>query len=165
MPVSDYEIFNMLALIKKHYENNMGNSYVRSAILSVELPYETSDAIEKITHKLEMYKSQGYKFRELYSGIYGMALFIYKVKTELLPRLKSKGYLAGASPSEQVQAKMAASNLASNLNILADKLEELYLMVVKLDVKSHKVKPPVYTRMEELEKLGKLLTSTAPGLA
>ncbi len=164
MPVFDYEIFDMLAAVRDHYGSNMNNSYVRSALLSLDLPYKQRDSIENITNKIEMYRGQGYKFEELYSGIYGMALFIYKARLEVLPRLKGKGYLQGATPSEKVLASMAADNLASNLNILADKLNELYLKVVKLDVKSHKVKSPVYTRMEELDKLGQLLTSSAPGL-
>ncbi len=165
MPVFDYEIFDMLTDIKEHYGSNMNNSYIRSALLSLDLPYKQRDSIENITNKIEIYRGQGYKFEELYSGIYGMALFTYKVRLDILPKLKGRGPLQGSSPSERVLAVMAVDNLAANLNILADKLNELYLKVVKLDVKSHKVKSPVYTRMEELDKLGQLLTSTTPGLA
>lgn len=165
MPVFDYEIFDMLDEVRKHYKNNMSNTFVRSALLSMDMPYDKRNAIEDITDKLDIFKNQGYRFDELYSGIYSMAVFIYKARVEVLPGLKNSSLLRDVSASDKILADMAANNLRSNLNILADRLNELYLKVVRLDVKSHKVKSPVYTRMEELDKLGQILTSTVPGLA
>ncbi|MDC7241923.1 MAG: hypothetical protein PQJ50_16330 [Spirochaetales bacterium] len=165
MPVFDYEIFDMLDEVRKHYRSNMSNTFIRTALLSMDMPYDQRNSIEIITDKLEIYKSQGYKFEELYNGIYSLAVFIYKARLEIVPNLKGSSLLRDVSPSEKVLADMAANNLKANLSILADRLNELYLKVVRLDVKSHSVKTPVYTRMEELDKLGQLLTSTVPGLA
>ena len=165
MPVFDYEIFDLLDEVRKHYKSNMSNSYIRSALLSLDMPYDQRNAIESITDKLEMYRNQGYKFEELYNGIYSLAVFIYKARLEVVPGLKNSNFLRDATASDRVLAGMAADNLSANLNILADRLNELYLKVVRLDVKSHKVKSPVYTRMHELDKLGQILTSTVPGLA
>ncbi len=164
LPVFNYEIFDKLDDLKKQYQSNMSNSYIRSALISLDLPYEIRSGIEGITDKLDFYKNQGYRFEELYNGIYGMALFIYKARMNVVPRLKSSPSLNNVSPSERVLAGMAADNLKANLNILADRLNDLYLSVVRLDVESHKVKPPVYRRIPELEKIGSLLTSTNPGL-
>lgn len=165
MPVFDYDIFDMLDEVRKNYRSNMSNTFIRSALLAMDLPYDQRNSIETITEKLEMYKNQGYKFEELYNGIYSLAVFIYKARLQVVPGLKSSNLLKDASPSERVLAGMAADNLKANLNILSDRVNELYLKVVRLDVKSHKVKSPVYTRMEELDKLGQLLTSSVPGLA
>lgn len=93
-----------------------------------------------------------------------MAILIYKVRIEVLPSLKRSPSLDRIPDSEKVLASMAANNLHANLSILADRLDDLYLNVVKVDVESHKVKSPVYKRMPELEKLGQLLTSSTPGL-
>ncbi|MBF9015447.1 MULTISPECIES: hypothetical protein [unclassified Oceanispirochaeta] len=164
MPVFDYDIFDMLDEVRKHYRSNMSNTFIRSALLSMDMPYDQRNSIENITEKLEMYKNQGYKFEELYNGVYSISVFIYKARTEVIPGLKGSSLLKEASSSEKVLADMAADNLKANLNILADRVNELYLKVVRLDVKSHKVKSPVYTRMEELDKLGQLLTSLAPGV-
>lgn len=164
MPVFDYDIFDMLDEVRKHYRSNMSNTFIRSALLSMDMPYDQRNSIENITEKLEMYKNQGYKFEELYNGIYSISVFIYKARIEVIPGLKGSSLLKDASSSEKVLADMAADNLKANLNILADRVNELYLKVVRLDVKSHKVKSPVYTRMEELDKLGQLLTSSAPGV-
>lgn len=165
MPVFDYEVFDLLDEVRKHYRSNMSNTFIRSALLAMDMPYDQRNSIENITEKLEMYKNQGYRFEELYNGIYALAVFIYKARLEVIPGLKNSSFLRDASSSEKVLAGMAADNLKANLSILADRLNELYLKVVRLDVKSHKVKSPVYTRLEELDKLGQLLTSTAPGLA
>jgi hypothetical protein len=164
VPVFDYDIFDMLDEVRKHYRSNMSNTFIRSALLSMDMPYDQRNYIENITEKLEMYKNQGYKFEELYNGIYSISVFIYKARIEVIPGLKGSNLLKDASASEKVLAGMAADNLKANLNILSDRVNELYLKVVRLDVKSHKVKSPVYTRMEELDKLGQLLTSSVPGL-
>ena len=164
MPVFDYDIFEKLDDLKKQYESNMSNSFIRAALISLDLPYEIRSGIEGITDKLDYYKNQGYRFEELYNGIYGMSLFIYKARIQVVPGLKKSPSLSDVSPSERVLASMAADNLNANLNILADRLNDLYLKVVRLDVESHKVKCPVYTRMPELEKIGTLLTSSNPGL-
>ena len=142
----------------------MSNAFIRSALISLDLPYEIRSGIEGITDKLDIFKQQGYRYEELYEGIYGMALFIYRARVEIVPSLKNRPALRNVSDSDKILASMAADNLRANLNILADCLNDLYLSVVRLDVESHKVKSPVYKRMPELEKLGQLLTSTAPGL-
>ena len=164
MPVFDYNIFEKLDELKKQYESNMSNSFIRSALISLDLPYEIRSGIEGITDKLDYNKQQGYRFEELYNGIYGMALFIYRARMEVVPGLKNSRSLGTVSDSEKILASMAAENLKANLNILADRLNELYLSVVRVDVDSHKVKSPVYKRMPQMEKLGQLLTSTVPGL-
>lgn len=165
MPVSDYAVLDKLEELKQLYDQNMSNTFIRSALISLDLPYEIRGGIEGITDKLEHYKHQGYRFEELYNGIYGMALFIYRARVEVLPDIKNSPTIRHVTESERILANMAAENLKANLSILADKLNELYLMVVKIDIDSHKVKSPVYTRKMELEKLGELLTSTNPGLA
>ena len=142
----------------------MSNSFIRTALISLDLPFEIRIGIESLTDKLDFFKQQGYRYDELYSGIYGMALFIYRARVEVVPSLKRSPSLSHVSDSEKILASMAADNLRANLNILADRLNELYLAVVRLDVESHKVKCPVYKRLPELEKLGQLLTSTVPGL-
>ena len=142
----------------------MSNSFIRSALISLDLPYEIRSGIEGITDKLDFNKQQGYRFEELYNGIYGMALFIYRARVDVVPSLKNSRSLGSVSDSEKILASMAAENLRANLNILADRLNDLYLSVVRVDIDSHKVKSPVYKRMPQLDKLGQLLTSTAPGM-
>ncbi|OQY35651.1 MAG: hypothetical protein B6241_00220 [Spirochaetaceae bacterium 4572_59] len=164
MPIFDYEVFDKLDELKKQYESNMSNSFIRSALISLDLPYEIRSGIEGITDKLDYYKQQGYRFEEIYNGIYGMALFIYRARMEIVPYLKNSPSLSAVSASEKILASMAADNLKANLNILADRLNELYLCVVRIDVDSHKVKQPVYKRIPQLDKLGQFLTSTNPGL-
>ena len=111
MPVFDYEIYHQLDELKKLYGSNMSNSFIRSALISLDLPYEIRNGIEGITDKLDFYKHQGYRFEELYNGIYGMALFIYRARVEVVPSLKNSRALANVSDSEKILASMAADNL------------------------------------------------------
>jgi len=164
LPVFDYAIFDKLDELKKQYESNMSNGFIRSALLSLDLSYEVRGGIEGLTDRLDYFKHQGYRFEELYNGVYGMAVFIYRARVEVVPHLKNSPAFSRVSDSEKILASMAANNLNANLDLLSDRVNDLYLSVVKVDIDSHKVKSPVYERMPELGNLGKLLTSSEPGL-
>ncbi len=150
-----------MALIEKlaeHFENSINNSYVRSALLSMDLPSNIRIAIHPITDKFATYKSHGYRFDELYSGMLALATYIHKARTEAYPYLK-KSLSSKAAGDEKVLQMMAVENLKTNMSILADDISDLYLRTVQLDKDSHQVKRPVFERMPELQTLGQLLTS------
>jgi hypothetical protein len=112
----------------------------------------------------ESYKITGYLLEELYRGILGLAMWSYKARTEFLPRMKYQ--LSGDSmpQTDRIREQMAMENLKSNLSILADEINNLYVKTVAADKLSHVRKPPVFQRMKELENLGQLLTSDTKGL-
>lgn len=144
--------------LAEHFQSSINNSYVRNALISMDLPPNTRLAMQPLTEKVDTYKLHGYRFDELYSGILALATYIYKIRKDIYPYLKSS--LSGrASGDEKILQMLAVDNLKTNMSVLADDVSDLYMRVVQLDKESHKVKPPVYERMPELQSLGQLLTS------
>jgi len=144
--------------LAEHFESSINNSYVRTALISMDLPPNTRLAMQPLTEKVDTYKLHGYRFDELYQGMIALATYIYKVRKEVYPYLRNS--LTGkSSGDEKILQLLAVDNLKTNMSVLADDISDLYLKVVQLDKESHKVKKPVFERMPELQTLGQLLTS------
>ncbi len=167
MPFKNPEIMRKIEEIASHYQNNINNRYIRKALMTMNIPQSEWDLIEGLTAKSDYYKTQGYRFHELYDQILAVARFINAAKRELLPNLRvilSSGTQTVLSRDknspfnqDKVLKDMAIKNFSANLQILADMINELYITTVKLDKELHKTKPPVFKRIPELEKLGQLL--------
>ncbi|MBB6481100.1 hypothetical protein [Spirochaeta isovalerica] len=158
MPVKDMQTISVIERLAEHFKSSINNSYVRTALISMDLPPNTRMAMQPLTEKVDTFKLHGYRFDELYSGILALATYIYKVRKEVYPYLR--GSLSGKAPGdEKILQMLAVDNLKTNMSVLADDVSDLYMRVVQLDKESHKVKAPVYERMPELQSLGQLLTS------
>lgn len=158
MPVKDMQTISVIERLAKHFESSINNSYVRTALISMDLPPNARMAMQPLTDKVDSYKLHGYRFDEIYAGIMALATYIYKVRKEVYPYLKNS--LTGkASGDEKILQMLAVDNLKTNMSVLADDVSDLYMRVVQLDKDAHKVKPPVFERMPELQTLGQLLTS------
>lgn len=152
------QTISVIERLAEHFESSINNSYVRNALISMDLPPNTRLAMQPLTDKVDTYKLHGYRFDEIYFGIMALATYIYKVRKEVYPYLKNS--LTGkASGDEKILQLLAVDNLRTNMSVLADDVSDLYMRTVQLDKDSHKVKPPVYERMTELQSLGQLLTS------
>jgi hypothetical protein len=152
------ETINIVERLAQHFESSINNSYVRSALISMNLPPNTRLAMQPLTGKVDTYKLHGYRFDELYAGIMALGTYIYKVRKEVYPYLRNS--LSGKTGGdEKILQMLAVDNLRTNMSVLADDVSDLYLRVVQLDKESHQVKRPVFERMPELQSLGQLLTS------
>jgi hypothetical protein len=67
---------------------------------------------------------------------------------------------AGSSGPDKILRDMAVNNLASNLQLFADLINELYLSLVKLDQSAAKGRMPIYKQMPELNEIGRFLVGT-----
>ena len=164
MPVQDYEINTQIDRIADHVDTILNNTFIRKALTRIVISHEYQAGMDILLSRSEAYKINGYLFDEIYRGVLGLAIWSYRARTEVLPDLKY--HLSGESMPEmdRIREQMALENLKSNLNILADAINNLYVKTVSADKASHKRKPPVYQRLKELENLGQLLTSDTRGL-
>ncbi len=162
MPVKDYDLFDQVDRMAAHYQIINNNRFIRKALMRIELPYEFRNGMDTLLMGGETARMQGYTFEELYTAIIGLAMFVYKARTEVLPDLKF--HISDLDPANRIREQMAAENLKTNLAILADMVNDLYLQVVKLDKEGHQKKPPVFQRVPELQNIGQLLTSETKGL-
>ena len=165
MQVKDDELVRIIEHLGDHYKTNISNRIMRKALLKMDLNNATWDRIERLTDISDLQRSEGYSFHELYEQVLSMALFVNYAQHRLLPNLRAmllgdEPTRFGGPPSSQndkVLRDMAISNFKSNLGILSDIVNDLYLKTVELDKKMNGEKAPVYSKMPELSQLGQLL--------
>ncbi len=164
MSVQNYEINTQIDRITDHVDTVLKNAFIRKSLARIVISHEYQSGMDILLSRSENYRVNGYLFDELYRGILGLAMWSYRARTEMLPEMKY--HLSGEAIPEidRIREQMALENLKSNLDILADEINNLYVSTVALDKASHKKKTPVYTRMKELENLGQFLTSDSRGL-
>ena len=164
MSVQDYEVNTQIDRIADHVDTILNNEFIRKSLSRIEIALEYRSGMDILLSRSENYKVNGYLFDELYRGILGLAMWSYRARTEMMPEMKYQ--LSGDSIPEmdRIREQMALENLKSNLDILVDELNNLYIRVVALDKGSHRKKSPVFKRMKELENLGMFLTSDTRGL-
>ncbi len=157
MPVKNAQILSIVERISEHYQQNIANRYLRTAFTGLTMDKGSWEKIEKLTDAAEFDRIQGYSYPELYDGIYNLAVFIKKIRSEVAPNLRSM--LGNQRPigNEKLLMDMAVSNFSANLGILADMVNELYMKTIELDRAEAKGRAPLYTKMPELSNIGKML--------
>lgn len=160
MQVKTPEIFALIEAIGEHFRGNIANRFTRRALSSMILDPGSWNQIEDLTEKVENYRYQGYHLDELYAQILAVARFIYQARRQIGPNLKYLAQASGAermTESDRVFRDMAVNNFAPNLQILADKVNELFVKVVALDKASAGAKTPVINQIPELKEIGRYL--------
>jgi len=158
MPVKDSRLFEKLKEISRHYDILNGNKLIRNSIAAMQIPLAEKTAMQAITEQSEYYKNRGYSFDELYNGVLALAAFTYRCKKDILPQLRTSLSFSKAQRQDKVLEQMAADNFQANLAIMADLINELYMICVELDRAANKKGTPVYKSIKELELFGLLLT-------
>ena len=164
MSVRDYEINTQIDRITDHVDTILRNAFIKKSLSRIEISHEFQSGMDILLSRSDNYRVNGYLFDEIYRGILGLAMWSYRTRTEMLPELKY--HLSGETMPEmdRLREQMALENLKSNLDILSDELNNLYVKTVALDKASHKRKDPVFERIEELKNLGQYLTSDSRGM-
>ena len=146
----------MIEQISEHYRTNISNRFLRPILLQLQVDKNTWDLIEALTEKMELNRYQGFHLDELYRQIAACARFIECARNGMIPTLRMK---LGAFPnsSDKILREMAANNFISNLQVFADLLNELYVNLVTLDKDASGKRQPVYTQIQELYNVGRLL--------
>jgi hypothetical protein len=155
MPVKDPDVFKLIERIGDHYQRNINNQHIRKTFLTLPLSNSIWDLIDNLTTRSDYFKYQGYQYQELYDQIMAVASLIYQMRQQVVPLLRN--LVSRAPTDEQVVLKLVAANFPTNLSILADMLNELYLKVTNLDRAEHRAGGPVYEKNPELSQLGRYL--------
>ena len=160
MQVKNPELFSLIETISQHYQTNIANRFTRRALSTMTLDAGCWHMIEELTEKVDNYRYQGYHLDELYAQILALARFIYQARRQVAPNLKfmaTSGQGQKITDSDRVFRDMAVNNFGSNLKILADYLNDLYLKVVNMDKDAAGDKQPAFSRIPELKELGRYL--------
>jgi hypothetical protein len=155
--IRDAQVVRLVERISEHYRINISNRYIRPALLMLPLDKQTWDLLEVLTEKVEQFRYQGFHLDELYRQIAAAARFVSMVRRELVPGLRSRSGLPDASGPNRVLRDMAINNFASNLQVFADLVNELYVKLVEMDKADAKGHMPLYLQMSELQDVGRQL--------
>jgi len=154
--VRDAQVVRLIEQIGEHYRANISNRFLRPALLQLPLDKMAWDQIEILTEKIEQFRYQGFDLDELYKQVAAAARFVYIARNELLPTLRGRLATSMGGP-DKVLRDMAVNNFASNLQLFADLLNELYVNLVNLDKNLSKGRKPLYLQMPELNDIGRQL--------
>ena len=156
MQIRDGQIIRLVERIGEHYRINISNRFIRPALLQMPLDRQTWALIDILTEKVEQYRLQGFPLDELYRQVAAAARFVSVVRKELAPGLRSR--LSGGPPGpDKVLRDMAVNNFASNLQVFADLVNELYVTLVEMDKAEAKGRRPLYLSIPELQDIGRQL--------
>lgn len=154
--ISTEKIQSHLQALAQHYAANINNRFIRKGLLSLQLERGDWDRIERLVHEAASGNAQLSSFEDAYESILAFGRFIKECR-----QLDVRGI--GAAPGESAMDKtlreMAISNFKSNLGVLADQVNEFYVLMVEEDKEAAKGRAPVYRRIPELSELGRMLTS------
>jgi hypothetical protein len=139
-----------------HYRSNIANRFLRPALLQLPLDKITWDQLETLTEKIDQFKYQGIHMDELYRQIAAAANFVHIARREMGPALKNR-LINTSTGADKVLRNMAINTFASNVQVFADMVNELFVSVVELDKAAAKGRKPLYTQMPEVGDIGKRL--------
>jgi hypothetical protein len=105
----------------------------------------------------EKSSTQSLHLDELYREIVGAAHFVSVVRRELIPGLRNRIGRNDPNAPDKVLRDMAVNNFASNLQVFADLVNELFVKLVDADRADAKGHVPLYSQMQELSNVGRLL--------
>jgi len=156
MQIKTPEVYSMIEAIGHHYKNNISNRFTRGSLSMLVIDNATWNQIEELTEKSDNYRYQGYHVDELYGLILAMGRFIFAARKQGGQILRY-GNIDKLNAQDRVLRDMVVSNFSSNLNILADSINRLYVKIVEIDKANAAGRQPVYTRFPELGELGRYL--------
>ena len=156
MQIKTPEVYSMIEAIGHHYKTNISNRFTRGALSMLVLDNATWNQIEELTEKSDNYRYQGYHLDELYGLILAMARFISAARKQATQTLRY-GNVDRLTSQDRVLRDMVVNNFASNLNILADSVNKLFVKVVDIDKENSVGRPPVYSKFPDLGEIGRYL--------
>lgn len=160
MQIREPEIIRLIEHIGEHFKTNISNRFIRPTLLQLPLDKQSWDLIEVLTEKIEQFRYQGFHLDELYRQIAASARFVSLCRREIVPTLRHRLSGSLGSSADRVLRDMAVSNFASNLQLFADLLNELFVKLVELDKKNSKGHVPLYMQIPELRDIGRQLVGS-----
>jgi hypothetical protein len=157
MQIRDAYIIRLIERIGDHYRTNIANRYIRPVLLQIPLEKQSWDMIEVLTEKVEQYRYQGFHLDELYRQIAAAARFVSLTRQNVVPGLRSHSGTVSYTGPDKVLRDMALNNFASNLQLFADLVNELFIKLVELDKIDSRGHMPLYVQMPETSEIGQLL--------
>jgi hypothetical protein len=157
MQIQDARIIRLIERIGEHYRSNIANRFIRPALLQLQIDNQAWNLIEILMDRGDQFRYQGYELDELYRQIAAAADLVFQARTNLIPGIRNRQSIAAMTGPDKVLRDMAVNNFASNLQVLADLLNELFVLLVEVDKIQARGHKPLYAQMPEVADLGQRL--------
>jgi hypothetical protein len=141
--------------ISDHYRSNVANQFIRPSLLQLAIDKQRWSLIEVLMERGNRY--QGFELDDLYRQLAATAELVFQCRTTLIPAIPRRQNIIIMTGPDKVLQDMVLNNFASNLKVLADLLNELFVLLVEADKAQAKGHMPLYAQMPEVANLGKLL--------
>lgn len=160
MLVQSADIWKLINKIADHYRNNVANKFIRPEFRVLKLESRVLDNLDDFASRgASGLRSQGLHLDDLYHLILSLGRFVKTCRVDLLPQVRRSISLGHGrrSPQEKLLADMAANNFPSNLNVLADLVNDLFVAAQAEDQRLSAGKKPASAAIPELKDFGSLL--------
>jgi hypothetical protein len=156
MIVKDTDVTALIHKVADQYNNNIATRFIRPLLNDVLSEEGLVRGVTALTERTDSLVAQGIHIDELYSLILSMARFVYLVRQNVMPNMRSQTGGPGTD-ANRIYREMAMNNFSANVSVLADLINELYLKAVAYD-KAHCPKgTPVYKEIAGLAEIGRYL--------
>ncbi len=151
------DIINKLADIRKHFDSNLNNKYVKNIFIKVDLHSTIKQEMNIILINEFNYVDTRGGLIDIYNGIKAVSEFNKEVTSKVLKNLNS--YISSTfasssnmSQNDKILSQMAIKNYPMNIKILNELLLSLFDMLVEYD-KHNFSKDPAYLSVKEFDKI------------
>jgi hypothetical protein len=157
MQIQDPQIIRLIERLGEHYRSNIANRFIRPALLQLAIDNQTWSLIEVFMERGDQFRYQGYELDDLYRQLAAAADLVFEARTNLIPGIRGRQSIGAMTGPDKVLRDMAVNNFASNLRLLADLLNELFVLLVEADKAQARGHKPLYAQMPEVTDLGRRL--------
>jgi len=157
--IKDPEVSRLIRQIGEHYRANISNRFLRPIIKQFKIDETTWRLIEILTEKIEFYQYEGFYLDELYRQIAACARLVDEGNKS---SIRGKISALSAGRTDRLLHEIAASTFRFNLQIFADLLTKLYVLLTDLDRQIAGNRRPVFSKIGELYNVGHLLVGVKP---
>lgn len=161
MLVEDRDISDIIVKLSKHYTDNISTRFLRPLFTGILSDTTMARRISELTEHSESFILQGFRLDDLYDDILALAQFIFLIRRDILPNISNlRDENIKTASADKVYRSMAFNNLSSNIKILVDILNDLYVSTIAYDKKTAKNRT-VASGIPDLKKIGNLLVEKA----
>jgi hypothetical protein len=157
---STEEIKNKIAEIRKHYDSNLNNNYLKGLNARLEVAPVLQRQIGYLLNQEIVYVDSRGAISDLYSSIHALLTYVTDLNKEIIPMLKSyadqntKNYHG----NEGILFQMAVKNYPMNLNLFTGMLKSLFDVVMSYDNNNFSGKE-IHKELKEINEIDKMLVA------
>ena len=159
MNVKDSAITESIGKLKKLYLTIMGNSLIKRHLYDSIVARDIWVNIEDLLGISKAAQTNEYNLEELYLQIISLVSFLNVLRNDVARHLKavSESVMSRMEANQKILYRMTLGALDYNIDTLADRIGDLFLIITRTDVSLSGEEKAHYRKFPQLKDLGKSL--------